>query len=292
MIIDAHHHIWRQADLPWLQGPTVPRIFGAYDSIKRDYLIDEYMADCTAHGITKSVYVQANWPVDGFADEVAWVQDVNRQCGWPHAIVGYCDMLQADARPDLDRLRAFPAMRGIRQQLHWHDNPLYRFAPDPDLTRNTHLQRNVGYLSDYGWVFELQVFACQVDGACELVDRCPGVTFVLQHAGMLEDVSAAGRTTWRAAMVELAKRDNVVTKLSGLGTFVRRNDPEHIRELVQATVEIFGAERCMFGSNFPIEKIWTTYDDLVAAYQAATADFRLDAKRAIFSETAARIYKL
>jgi predicted TIM-barrel fold metal-dependent hydrolase len=61
-IVDAHHHIWRRDDLVWLSGPMVPRIFGPYESIRRDYLIDEYLSDVTPFGIEKSVYVQTNWP--------------------------------------------------------------------------------------------------------------------------------------------------------------------------------------------------------------------------------------
>ena len=70
-MIDAHHHIWLQKDLPWLLGPEVPRIFGAYGAIKRDYRIEEYLADLGKAGIEKSVYVQANWAPNWFADEVA-----------------------------------------------------------------------------------------------------------------------------------------------------------------------------------------------------------------------------
>ena len=75
-IIDAHHHIWRQADLPWLLGPEQPRIFGPYKAIMRDYLIEEFLDDIKGSGIEKSVYVQANWAPNWFADEAAWVQSV------------------------------------------------------------------------------------------------------------------------------------------------------------------------------------------------------------------------
>ena len=291
-IIDAHHHIWRQADLAWLQGPTQPRIFGPYDAIKRDYLIDEFRGDAAAAGVAKSIYVQANWPNDRFVGEVAWVQQVADETDWPHAIVGYCDMTQPDARADLDRLAAFPLMRGIRQQLHWHENPLYRFAPEPDLALSADLQRNVARLADYGWAFDLQVFASQMAGACALADACPGVTFILQHAGMLEDLTDDGRRTWRAAMSELAKRPNVVCKLSGLGTFIHRNDAGHIRSIVAEAIALFGPERCLFGSNFPIEKLWTGYDVLVAAYLDAITDLDQGAQQAVMHDTAARIYAL
>ena len=291
-IVDAHHHIWRQADLPWLLGPMQPRIFGPYEAIRRDYLIGEYLDDIARTAVTRSVYVQANWAPDRFADEVAWVQRVADESGWPHAIVGYVDLLAADVRPQLDRLAKYPLLRGVRMQLHWHENEMYRFAPRPDLPTDPVLRRNVARLADYGLVFDLQVFAGQMSGAAELAATCPDVTFVLQHAGMLEDRSPEGRGEWRAGMGRLAARPNVFSKLSAFGTFIHRNDPVHIADIVGETVAIFGAERCLFGSNFPIEKLWTGYDALLDAFRDAASDFTAGARAAIFEETAARIYRL
>lgn len=291
-IIDAHHHIWRQADLPWLTGPSQPRIFGEYDPVKRDYPIEEFLDDIAGSNIEKSVYVQANWAPDRGADEAAWVQETADRTGWPHAIVGYCDMTVEDARPALDRLARYPLMRGIRQQLHWHRNPQYRFAQTPDLARDPNVQKNVGYLADYGWVFDLQVFPGQMDSACELAEACPHITFVLQHAGMLEDLSDDGRACWKAQMRKLARNDNVVSKLSAFGTFIHRNDPAHIERILHDTVEIFGVERCLFGSNFPIEKLWTSYGELVKAFLRAASDLSAGRRNAIFHDTAKRIYRL
>lgn len=290
--VDAHHHIWRQADLPWLAGPMQPRIFGPYEAIRRDYPITEYLDDIAGTGVTRSVYVQANWAPEHFEDEVAWVQATADQSGWPHAIVGYVDFMAEDVRRQLDRLARYPLMRGVRMQLHWHDNPLYRFAPHPDLAADPRLRRNVRHLADYDWVFELQVFAPQMADAAGLAEDCPGVTFVLQHAGMLEDLSDAGREAWHSGMARLAACDNVVSKLSGLGTFIHENDPDHIARIVRETVALFGAERCLFGSNFPIEKLWTSYPELVAAYRDALAGLDAEQQRAILENVAARVYRL
>jgi predicted TIM-barrel fold metal-dependent hydrolase len=84
----------------------------------------------------------------------------------------------------------------------------------------------------------------------------------------------------------------VVSKLSGLGTFIHRNDPAHIAAVVADTVAIFGAERCLFGSNFPIEKLWTSYRELVDAFRAATARLSAEQRDAIFGGTATRVYRL
>jgi len=291
-IVDAHHHIWRRRDLPWLDGPMQPRIFGPYEAIRRDYPIAEFLADLEGTGVTRSVYVQANWAKDRFEDEVAYVQQAADDTGFPHGIVGFADFLAEDVRPQLDRLTKYRGMRGLRMQLQWHENPQFRFASGPDLARDPKLQRNVAYLADYGWTFDLQVFAGQMEGAAELADSAPKVTFILQHAGMLEDLSAEGWERWRKRMRLLASRPNVVTKLSALGTFIHMNDPAHIAAVVKETIAIFGPTRCLFGSNFPVEKLWTRYADLIAAYRSALKPLGQDVYDAALHDNAVRVYRL
>jgi predicted TIM-barrel fold metal-dependent hydrolase len=291
-IVDGHHHIWRQADLPWLAGPMQPRIFGPYEAVRRDYSIREYLADIAGANVVRSVYVQTNWPRDRYAEEAAWVQKTAEATGWPHAIVAFADFSAPDARPQLDRLARYSLVRGARMQLHWHKNPLYRFAERADLAADPVIHRNIGRLADYGWSFDLQVFAAQMPDAADLAEACPRVTFVLQHAGMLEDLSPEGRSEWRAGMVRLAACPNVVSKLSGLGTFLHRNDPAHVADVLRETVRIFGAGRCLFGSNFPVEKLWTSYGALIAAHRDAASSLPEKERRAILHDTAMRVYRI
>ncbi len=291
-VIDAHHHIWRQADLPWLSGPMLPRIFGPYEPIRRDYPIEEFLAEITGTGVEKSVYVQANWAPVRAEDEVAWVQNVAEESGWPHAIVGYADLITDDIRPALERLSRYPLMRGIRMQLHWHENPQYRFAARPDLADDPTFRRNFAALGDCGLSFDLQVFAGQMPGAARLAAEFPAVTFILQHAGMLEDLSEKGREEWLAGMRLLAAQPNIAAKLSGLGTFIHRNDPDHVDMIVRETVALFGPSRCLFGSNFPIEKLWTSYAALLDAYRTALKRCPEPDQRAMLYDNAARIYRI
>lgn len=291
-MIDAHHHIWRQTDLPWLLGAERPRIFGEYAAIRRDYLVEEFLSDIDGTGVDKSVYIQANWAPNWAADEAAWVQATADRTGWPHAIVAFADVTVADVRPALDKLARIPLVRGIRHQLHWHENPLYRFAARPDLCTDPKVMGNIARLADYGFSFDLQVFASQMKGAAALAKACPNVTFVLQHAGMLEDTSPEGRAAWKDGMKLLASCPNVATKLSAFGTFIHRNDPAFIADMVATTVRLFGANRCMFGSNFPIERLWTTYGELLSAFLEAASGLPKKARSAIFNDTAARLYRL
>jgi predicted TIM-barrel fold metal-dependent hydrolase len=109
---------------------------------------------------------------------------------------------------------------------------------------------------------------------------------------MPEDLTPPGRVAWRDGMRRLADRPNVVSKLSGLGTFVDRNDPKHVADIVAETAALFGPNRCLFGSNFPIEKLWTSYGDLVAAFREAVGRFPESAQRAMLAGTAATVYRL
>jgi predicted TIM-barrel fold metal-dependent hydrolase len=227
-VIDSHFHIWRRTDLPWLSGPMVPRIFGPYEPIRRDYAIGEYLADLEGLGVAKAVYVQTNWAKEDFEKEVAWVSETAKETGWPHAIVGYADMTVEDVRPQLDRLKACPLVRGVRMQLHWHEVPEYRFAPGPDQVIDPTVRRNVARLKDYGFSFDLQLFPAQMKAGAELVAENPQTDFILTHCGMLTDDKPETVAAWKDGLARLAPLPNLYAKLSGLGTFVHRNGPELI----------------------------------------------------------------
>ncbi|MBI3513431.1 MAG: amidohydrolase family protein [Proteobacteria bacterium] len=291
-IIDAHHHIWRLHDLPWLAGPPVPRIFGDYQALRRDYPIAEYLAEAVAVGVVKSVYVQVNVAPKAEIDEVSWVQSLADRHGFPHAIVGYADLSAPDVADTLDRELAHANLRGVRQQLHWHEKALYRFASRPDRMNDPAWRAGLREVETRGLSFDLQVFASQMDDAAALARDFPGVTFVLQHAGMLEDRSPDGWARWRRGMAALAACPNVVSKLSGLGTFEHQCAVALWRPVIEETVALFGAARCLFGSNLPIEKLWTTYARIVAVMRECLAACTPAERRAIFHDTAARVYRL
>jgi L-fuconolactonase len=290
-VIDSHFHIWRQKDQPWLVGPMAPRIFGPYEAIRRDYPIEEFLADQNGSGVAKAVYVQTNWAKEDFEREVAFLAETAQRTGWPHAIVGYADMTVDDVRPQLDRLAKFPLLRGVRMQLHWHETPAFRFAPDARQVIDPKVRANVRRLKDYGLSFDLQLFPGQMQDGAELVGDNPDTIFVLTHAGMLTGLDPATTEAWKAGLRALAPFPNLYAKLSGLGTFVHRNDPETISYVYDNAIEILGSERLMFGSNFPIEKLWTNHAELIAAHRAAAAGHSAAVQEDIFWRAAERVYR-
>lgn len=291
-IIDAHHHLWEAARVPWLSGPMLPRIFGDYSAIRRDYLPQEYKADAQPHGVVNSVYVQVNVAAGDEVAEVAYAQSSGDAHGFPGGIVAYANLCDPQVAATLDREREHARVRGVRQQLHWHANPLYCFAPRPDIMNDAAFRNGMKALAERGLLFELQVFASQMRDAARLAADFPQVTFVLLHAGMLEDRSAEGWKRWREGMRLLAACPNVVVKLSGLGTFKRECSVALWRPVIEESIAIFGARRCLFGSNFPIEKLWTTYGEIVAVTKACLAGLSLQERRDVLHDNAARIYRL
>ena len=248
----------------------------------------EYLADIAGTGVVKSVYVQANWAPEQAEDEVAWVQRTADETGWPHAIVGYADLLAEDVRPTLDRLKRYPLMRGIRMQLHWHENPQYRFASAARPRDDPTLRRNIAALADYGLSFDLQVFAPPDGRRGRLAADIPGDDLhpaARRHAR--RSVGGGPDRLARAACGSWPRSRTWSSKLSGLGTFIHRNDPEHIAWIVDETVALFGAGRCLFGSNFPIEKLWTDYATRSSARTARrSAGYSEAEQRAVLHDTA------
>ena len=192
-IIDAHHHIWRLAETAWLNGPPVKRIFGDYQPIRKDYLAKDFMADVVPTGVVKSVYMQVNVaarPGDRRGQMGAVARPTSTASRMRCRPLPTCS-IPASARCSTSSM-ACSNTRAIRQQIHWHENPQYRFADRPDVMNDPQWRRGLKELGKRKLMFELQVFSQQMDNALKLVRDFPEVTFVLQHCGMLQDTSPEG----------------------------------------------------------------------------------------------------
>ena len=291
-LIDAHHHIWELKRIPWLQGPMQPRIFGEYAALRRDYLGDAFRRDLAPHGIAQSVYIQINVAPGDEIAETAWVQEQSDTHGVAQGIVAYANLSDPNVGAVLDAHLKYAGTRGIRQQLHWHENAQYRFAPRPDLMNDSTFRAGMKELEKRGLSFDLQVFPSQMADAARLVRDFPKVKFVLLHAGMLEDRSPTGWEQWRRGMLDLASCTNLWVKLSGLGTFVRACSVELWKPVIEETVLMFGAARTMYGSNYPIESLWTSYANIFDTTQACVASLPSAERDLIFRDTAKNFYRL
>lgn len=291
-VIDTHHHIWLRKDVAWLADPPIQRMFGDYFGLRRDYPIEEWMHDIVPQGVTKSVHVTAMWGPGRALDETRWLQAVADQHGFPHGIVCNVDLAAADAEAALEAQKQFPNLRGVRQMLYWNKEPVRQGAPRADFCNDPAFRRGFALLEKYGLSFELQVYAGQATHAVELIKAFPNVPMILVHAGMLTDRTPPGIEEWRAALTAMAAFPNLHVKLSGLGMYSLGITYAQARQVIRDAIQIFGVERTIYGSNFPLEKLHASYADFIAVYRKVLAEYTEAEQRKVFHDNAARFYRV
>lgn len=293
-IVDAHHHLWdlNHIHYPWLSmRPVPPTICGNITPITDNFTVDRYIAGFGHHNVVKTVHVEAGCDPAKAVDETAWLQGVADEHGYPHAIVAKIEMHRDDAETLMERHKAFANVRGIRQMLNWHSDMSKVYAPENYLEHAV-WRKNFALLAKYGLSFDLQIYAGQMKQAHELLKANPGVPVVIDHSGMPIDRSLAQLKEWRDGLKLLAELEHVAIKLSGLGMVDHKWTVESIRPYILTMIDIFGPDRAMFGSNFPVDSLYSTFEELFDAYDVVTRDFS-DAERGmLFAGAAERFYRI
>ena len=289
-IVDAHHHL---ADLsrsyPWLEGPLRVRYHGNDLPLRRSYFLDDYLGDVGGYRLIGSVHVE-NGAADPWA-EATWIDSIHAARGLPSVQVAKVSLLDDDAPAQLERLAALPSVRGIRDILNWHIDPVYTHRDRNDIITDPTWRAHFGLLSRHGLSFDLQVFPSQLLQAAELASAFPETRIILDHAGMPIRRDRQSMTEWRQGMRAVAAQPNVFVKVSALGTNDHRWTVDSIRPIVIDTIDIFGPERAMFGSNFPVDGLYSGFARLYEAFEELTADLPQEERQSLFSGTAMTAYK-
>lgn len=294
-IIDAHQHFWDIGanHLPWLRDePPIRFRYGDYSALKRNYLPADYRRDAGRFEVLASVFVETEWDPADPLGEVAWVAALAAREGLPSVMVAQAWLDRDDAETVLAAHGRSPMVRGVRHKP--------RAAPSPDAVEpgapggmgDPAWRRGFALLAPNGLHFELQAPWWHLAEAAALAADFPETQMVLNHAGLPADRSPEGLAGWRAAMRVLAAAPNVTVKISGLGQAGRRWSAEDNRGVVLDTIDIFGIERCMFGSNFPVDGLVGDFETIFGGFDAITADFSEAARAALFRDNAARIYRI
>lgn len=290
--IDTHHHIWLRKDVAWLADPPIPRMFGNYFGIRRDYPIEEFINDVKLQGVTKSVHVTAMWGPSRALDETRWLQSVADKQGFPHGIVCNADLASIDVESALNAQKQFPNLRGVRQMLYWDTDPVRQGAPRPDLCNSPDFRRGFSLLEKFGLHFELQVYPGQAAYAVELIKAYPNVPMILVHAGMLAARTPVAIDEWRTALTMMAAFPNLHVKISGLGMYSSGLTLPQARQMIRDVIQIFGADRTIYGSNFPLEKLHASYADFFGIYRTVLSEYTDAEQRAVLHDNAVKFYRL
>lgn len=293
-IVDAHHHLWdlNRIYYPWLcRRPVGPSICGNITPITDNFTLDRYVAGFGRHKVVKSVHVEAGADPLKAVDETAWLQGIADEHGYPHAIVAKVELHRADAPAVIERQASFPNVRGIRQMINWHADPRKVYAPENYLEHSTWLE-NFACLGRYGLSFDMQIYAGQMRQAYELLRKFPQVPVAIVHSGMPIDRSMEELRAWKQGLARLAELDHVHIKMSGLGMVDHTWSVESIRPYIYTMIEIFGPGRAMFGSNFPVDGLYSSFETLFDAFDVITRDFSAAERDAMHAATAERFYRI
>jgi predicted TIM-barrel fold metal-dependent hydrolase len=294
-IVDAHQHFWNLSlrKHPWLrEEPPPPFRYGDTRPLRRDYLPADYRADARDHRVVGTVYVETEWDPADAIGETRWVERLAAKEGLPSAVVAQARLDGDDVEEILARLAACPLVRGIR------DKP--QAAPSPDAVVRSAAgsmgdpRWHAGYarLGRHGLSFDLKTPWWHLREAAALARAFPDTLMILNHTGLPADRSPEGLRGWRNAMATLAAEPNVAVKISGLGVQGRLWTTESNRDVVLRAIDLFGVDRAMFASNFPVDGLVASFDTIYTGFKAIVRDFPLADRRRLFHDNAARLYRL
>ena len=275
MIIDSHHHFWQY-------GPEqYGWISESMGVLRRDFLPDELLREATAAGVEGVVSVQARQTLG----ETRWLLELASQHDFIRGVVGWAPLADPDVAGQLELLAAAEKLKAIRH--------VVQDEPDDDFILGEDFNRGVAELRRFGLRYDILIFERHLPQATKFVDRHPNQVFVLDHVAKPR-VRDGEMSPWRENLQELARRENVYCKLSGLVTEADwvRWSPSQLQPYVDVALEAFGPSRLMFGSDWPVCLLAAGYRDWVEIVTQMTSVLSPAEQRRVLGETAIEAYNL
>ncbi|TKG71689.1 amidohydrolase family protein [Prauserella endophytica] len=282
---DSHVHFFDlthpELAYTWLRrggDPDETAIVGEYGAIRSErYHAYDFQGETRFADVRYVVHVQAALGTADPVAETAWLDQQHHETGLPHAMVAAADLASDQLVDTLDRHGRWNRFAGIRDLRE--DDYLYQ---DAWLEGLRELERRALVCCD----------APRIDDVRQLLKvlaEVPDLTYCLDHA-LMPDGSDEGFPTWRQAIGALAEAPGTILKISGLGMMDHRWTPESLRRWVHTGIEVFGPDRVIFGTNWPLDRLYSSYGDVVDFYRTATASFGPDAQRRLLFDNTVRIF--
>jgi predicted TIM-barrel fold metal-dependent hydrolase len=283
--VDTHFHLHDlkhpQLRYGWLERDAVHGFLADIDPLKsQHYLIKDYIAEIRFASVPKAIHVQAAVNTPDPVVETEWLQAFADRTGYPHGIVAECHLARPDAATVLDRHLKFPNVRGIR---NFGEG---RYLVDPAW------RRGFAELAPRRLVSCIDTRVELADDILDLALSFPETELCIDHCAIPMGRDADSFKRWRAAMDVMARSPNVTMKISGLGM----GDPlwtvSSIRPYVLGSIEAFGTGRVVFGTNWPVDRMFSSYPDVIDAYAEIISGFSRDEQTAMFSGNAERLFRI
>jgi L-fuconolactonase len=273
--IDAHHHLWRY--LP--PGPAW--MANGMESLRRDFLIEDLRAVTAEVGVTGTIVVETERTVE----ETGWLSQVAASDDLIRGVVGWAPLTSPAVVAELERIASLPKMKAIRHPIHDESDDQFILRDD--------FNRGVAALKQFDLRYDILIFEKHLPQTIQFVDRHPDQVFILDHVAkpLIRDRVFS---PWRENMRELARRSNVYCKVSGMLTEANWHtwSDEVVSPYIEAVVEVFTPNRLMFGSDWPVMTLASSYRRWMATIQSAIAQLSVTEKERILGGTAVEAYGL
>lgn len=295
-IVDAHHHLWRLdgTHYPWLQEAYDPQAFfmGDYADLRRDFAPDDYRRRMQGQPVVATVHVEAERARPDALAETAWLHQVHAQEGFPNAVVAHADFGDPDIAAALRDQSNYALVRGIRCKPRTAADPSASVRGQSGTLQDERWLQGLALLPERGLSWDLRVPFWHLAEAADAIAQIPGLTVVLNHTGLPWDRSEAGLAAWRKGMQALARHDLVHVKLSEFGLRDTPWNPAEVVRIIRDTIDIFGWQRCVFASNFPVASLRVDMPTLVDTVCQAIAHLPPEAQAGIWHDNALRVYRI
>ncbi len=280
-VVDAHVHLWDPARTDWYPYLSRPQAHGAGDASRmfRRFDVETYRAETARWNVDKFINVAAATGPHSI-DETIELDTNAHANGGPDAIIGGLPPTDSVAETIelLDRQMSASRFRGVRP-MGANMGPL----PEPEVLHALR-ERNL--------LFELMTHPDQLGSAATQLVGFDGLIVVVEHTGWPRSNTEDERALWRAGIDALASLgDNVVCKLSGLAMPLQSLRVDVLAPWLEYAIDAFGIDRCMFASNFPVDAMYGTFDELYATFSAVTAGLDSEAREKVFASNAERVYR-
>jgi predicted TIM-barrel fold metal-dependent hydrolase len=293
-VVDAHHHLWDlQGPLryPWLVSGE-HAFLGDYSRIRRSYLPPEFRRDSALHKVVATVHVEAECDRGMQLAETEWLTGISAKHGMPNVIVAHAWVDEPNSEEIIAAQSANPLVRGIRTKPVIADGPGGSVRGQPRSLQDPKWRAGLGLLEKHGLSWDLRVPWYHLEEAAEVCREHPGMRIVLNHTGYPLDRSPEALAAWRRGMQALAACPNVWCKISGLTVRGQPWTLELNGPVIRDTIAIFGVDRCMFASNYPVDSVKASWDWIYCCFKQVTADLPQADRRKLFAGNAIRFYRI
>lgn len=293
-IVDAHHHLWDlegNLTYPWMMSDE-HAYMGDNSAIRRTYLPTEYQRDTALHNVAATVHIEAECDRSRQVAETKWVTGIAAGYGMPNAIVAHAWIDEPNSDEILSQHKAYPLVRGVRTKPIISRGPDHSVKGQPRSLQDPNWRAGLDLLRKHDLSWDLRVPWWHLEEAAEVVQEHSELRVVLNHTGYPLDRSPDALVVWRRGMEALAACQNVSCKISGLPVLGEPYTLAANRPIILDAISIFGVDRCMFASNFPVDGLKGSWDYIYSTYKRAVEHLPESDRAKLFSGNALRFYRI